>query len=240
MGFVSNEAKPRLIVLISGTGRNLQAMLDAAADGRLPVENRRVISNRGDAQGLERARRAGVPATVLRPREYPDRDAYDAALADTIEAESPDVVALAGFMRILGSAFVRRFAGRVVNIHPSLLPKYRGLDTHRRVLAAGDERHGASVHFVTDELDAGPCLIQGSLRVAEDDTPESLAERVMSRVEQRIYPRALAWLAEGRAELREGRVWFDGRPLEEPIHVECDGGRDRRREGGGISPRGTP
>lgn len=197
-------------------------MLDAAASGRLPADIRRVISNRGDAQGLERARRAGVPTSVLRPRDYADRTSYDAALADAVEAESPDVVALAGFMRILDSAFVQRFAGKLVNIHPSLLPKYRGLDTHERVLEAGDKRHGASVHFVTDELDAGPCLIQGSLRVAEDDTPESLAERVMNRVEQRIYPQALAWLTEGRAEWRDGRVWFDGRALGRPIHIECD------------------
>lgn len=213
---------PGLVVLISGTGRNLQAMLDAAADGRLPAEVRRVISNRGDAYGLERARRAGVPTTVLRPREYPNRAAYDAALADAIEAESPNIVALAGFMRILDSAFVQRFAGRLVNIHPSLLPQYRGLDTHERVLEAGNERHGASVHFVTEDLDAGPCLLQGSLRVNEDDTPESLAERVMSQVEQHIYPQALAWLAEGRAFWRDGRVWFDNQPLEAPIHVECD------------------
>lgn len=219
---MAHKETPGLVVLISGTGRNLQAMLDAAADGRLPVEIRRVISSRGDAAGLERARKAGVPTSVLRPRDYLDRAAYDAALADAIEADSPDVVALAGFMRILDSAFVQRFSGRLVNIHPSLLPKYRGLDTHERVLAAGDERHGASVHFVTEDLDAGPCLIQGSLRVSEDDTSESLAERVMSRVEQRIYPQALAWLAEGRARWHDGRVWFDGQPLEAPIHVECD------------------
>lgn len=222
---MTSQRRPNIVVLISGTGRNLQAMLDAVADGRLPAGICRVISNRGDAQGLERARRAGVSTTVLRPRDYRehgDRAAYDAALAEAIAAESPDVVALAGFMRILDSAFVQRFAGKLVNIHPSLLPGYRGLDTHTRVLAAGEKRHGASVHFVTEDLDAGPCLLQGSLRVNEDDTPESLAERVMERVEQRIYPQALAWLAEGRAEWRDGRVWFDNRPLEAPIHVECD------------------
>lgn len=216
------DERPGLVVLISGTGRNLQAMIDAVADGRLPADIRRVISNRGDAQGLQRARRAGIATTVLRPRGYPDRAAYDAALAETVAAEAPDIVAMAGFMRILSSAFVQRFAGKLVNIHPSLLPRYRGLDTHRRVLEAGDTRHGASVHFVTEDLDAGPCLLQGSLTVAEDDTSESLAERVMTRVEQRIYPRALAWLADGRASLRDGRVWFDNRPLEAPIHVDCD------------------
>ena len=212
----------KLVVLISGNGRNLQAILDAVAADALPAEVVRVISNRGAARGLEKARRAGVPTRVLRPRDYPDRPAYDAALADAIAAESPDIVALAGFMRILDAAFVQRFAGKLVNIHPSLLPRHRGLDTHGRALAAGDERHGASVHYVTEDLDAGPCLIQGSLRVAEDDTPDSLAERVMTRVEQRIYPQALAWIAEGRAAWDNGRIRFDGRPLETPIHVDCD------------------
>lgn len=216
------RAPTRLVVLISGNGRNLQAILDAVAAGTLPAEVVRVISNRGAAGGLVRARRAGVPTRVLRPRDFPGRAAYDAALADAIAAESPDIVALAGFMRILDSAFVQRFPGKLVNIHPSLLPRHRGLDTHGRALAAGDERHGASVHYVTEDLDAGPCLIQGSLRVAENDTPDSLAERVMTRVEQCIYPRALAWIAESRATWDDGRIRFDGQPLETPIHVDCD------------------
>lgn len=215
-------ADSRLVVLISGTGRNLRAILAAIADGRLPARVVRVISNRGDAAGLRHAEAAGVATQVLRPRDYPDRAAYDAALADAVAAAQPDWVVLAGFMRILDSGFVQRFRGKLVNIHPSLLPKYRGLDTHNRVLAADDTRHGASVHFVTEDLDAGPCLLQGSLEVTPDDTAESLGERVMRLVEQRIYPQALAWLAAGRARLCDDRVWFEGQPLETPIHVDCD------------------
>jgi len=214
--------KARLVVLISGSGRNLQAMIDAIARQTLDADLACVISNRGDAYGLERAERAGAPTAVLRAKGFDTREAYDTALGDLVAEAEPDLIAMAGFMRILSSGFVQRFAGRLVNIHPSLLPRYRGLDTHRRVLEAGDAWHGASVHFVTDELDAGPVLVQGAMRVAPDDTPESLAARLMQRVETRIYPLALQWLGSGRAEWRDDRIWFDGQPLEQPIHVDCD------------------
>lgn len=217
-----NSRQPGLVVLVSGRGRNLQAIIDANRRGDLPVAIRAVISNRGDAQGLARAERAGIPTRVLRPRGYPDRRSFDRALAERVAEYSPDLVALAGYMRILDSVFIQRFAGKLVNIHPSLLPKHRGLETHRRALAAGDARHGATVHIVTDEMDAGPGLLQGSVAVADDDTPESLGDRVMARVETRIYPTALDWLATGRARCVAGRIELDGETLEVPAHVDCD------------------
>lgn len=216
------RAKPGLVVLISGTGRNLQAILDAVAGGRLNADIRLVLSNRGDAYGLCRAERAGVPTRVLRPRHYPDRAAYEADLAAAIDEVAPEAVALAGFMRILGSGFVQHFSGRLVNIHPSLLPAYRGLDTHRRVLQANETRHGASVHFVTEDLDAGPVLLQGSIAVKRDDTPDSLGQRVMDKVETRIYPQALDWITSGRAVFDGKTLRLAGEALEEPIHVDCD------------------
>jgi len=217
-----DTSKPRLVVLISGSGRNLQAMIDAIGHQTLDAELVRVISNRGDAYGLKRAERAGAATAVLRANRFQSREAYDVALGELVAEAEPDMVAMAGFMRILSSGFVQRFAGRVVNIHPSLLPRYRGLDTHRRVLEAGDARHGASIHFVTDELDAGPVIVQGAIKVVPDDTVETLADRVMRRVETRIYPMALQWLASARAVWRDGEVWFDGQPLEQPIYVDCD------------------
>lgn len=213
---------PGLVVLISGRGRNLQAIIEAIRDGSLPVELRAVISNRGDAPGLAYAEHAGIPTRVLRPRGYPDRRSFDLAVADVIDTYAPELVALAGYMRLLDSAFVQHFAGKLVNIHPSLLPKHRGLDTHRRALEAGDARHGATVHIVTEDMDAGPGLLQGSVAVADNDTPESLADRVMTRVETRIYPQALHWLATGRARCVESRVQLDGATLEAPPHVDCD------------------
>lgn len=217
-----NVAQPRLVVLISGRGRNLDAIIQAAQDGSLPVELCAVISNRGDAPGLARAERAGIPTRVLRPRHYADRNHFDQALADLVSEYDPDWVALAGYMRLLNSVFVQQFAGRLVNIHPSLLPKHRGLDTHRRALAAGDARHGATIHFVSEEMDAGPGLLQGSVTVGDNDTPEQLAERVMTQVETRIYPQALRWLATGRARCTNDCVELDGKTLEVPAHVDCD------------------
>lgn len=212
---------PRAVVLISGAGRNLQAIIDTIAAGSLDLDLRRVFSDRA-ARGLARAAQAGVATAVLAPADHPDRAACDQALAAAIDREHPDLVVLAGYMRILGSAFVQHYAGRLVNIHPSLLPRHRGLDTHRRALAAGDARHGATVHFVTADVDAGPGLLQGSVAVRQSDNPESLARRVMEQVETRIYPQALAWLAGGRATWCEGRAELDGINLEEPRHVDCD------------------
>jgi len=210
-------SKPRLAVLISGQGRNLQAILDAVADGRIPAVAAGVISNRPDAAGLARARAARVPVQVVDHTRFGDRAAFDAALGDALQAVRPDFVALAGFMRVLGDGFIRRFQGRLVNIHPSLLPKHRGLDTHRRVLEAGDAEHGASVHYVTEQLDGGPVAIQGRFSVRPQDDAQSLAERVMQDIELKIYPQALAWMARGELACADGGVRFRGRMLDAPL-----------------------
>ncbi|AXQ28620.1 phosphoribosylglycinamide formyltransferase [Solimonas sp. K1W22B-7] len=210
----------RVVVLISGGGRNLQALLDAGADGRLDAQIVAVISNRDGVQGLERARRAGVAALALPHVDFPSREAFDAALAEAIEAQRPDIVVMAGFMRVVGAAFVRRFQGRMLNIHPSLLPRHPGLKTHQKVLEAGEREHGATVHFVTEELDGGPLIIQGQFSVMPQDSAESLAERVMQDIELKIYPQAVAWLARGDVELVDGGVRFGGRPLSAPLGMD--------------------
>lgn len=207
-----------VLVLISGSGSNLQALIDAQADA--PYRIVAVISNVADAFGLERARRAGIPAEVLSHRTYGDRAAYDQALAALIDRYGPDLVVLAGFMRILTPAFVARYAGRMMNIHPSLLPKLRGLHTHQRALEAGETEHGASVHFVTDELDGGPLIIQARVPVLPGDDAETLAARVLTR-EHRIYPQAVRWFAEGRLMMgADGRPRLDGEVLDTPYLLE--------------------
>lgn len=215
------DASPRLVVLISGQGRNLQALIDTCASGQLPARIVGVISNRADAAGLMRAQRAGIATQVLSHRDHPDRATFDRVLGDAVEALRPDVVVLAGFMRILGAAFVVRFAGRMLNIHPSLLPRHPGLDTHRRALEAGDAEHGATVHFVTQALDGGPCIIQGRLTVRPQDTPQTLGDRVMNDLELRIYPQAVKWLLEGRLALRDGQAWWCDRPLQQPLQLDA-------------------
>lgn len=208
--------RPALAVLISGTGRNLQAILDAVEQGRIDADMAVVISNRPQAPGLERARKAGVDTQIVDHQNHGERESYDAALATALDAYRPDVIALAGFMRILTPAFVSRYQGRMFNIHPSLLPKYRGLHTHRRALEAGDTTHGASVHYVTPELDGGPVVLQGSIAVQPTDTEASLAQRVMQEVELHIYPQVLAWAAAGRLKLEDGVVILDGERLTQP------------------------
>lgn len=188
-----------VVVLISGRGSNLQAMLDAG----IPVSA--VISNRADAAGLAMAARRGVPTGVIEHRRFASREAFDAALAEEIERHAPRLVALAGFMRVLTPAFVARFAGRLVNIHPSLLPAFPGLDTHARALAAGVERHGCTVHFVTEQLDHGPIIAQASVPVRPGDTEESLAARVLAE-EHALYPRAIRWFLDGRLSIEDGKV----------------------------------
>ncbi|WP_038018106.1 phosphoribosylglycinamide formyltransferase [Thermithiobacillus tepidarius DSM 3134] len=202
----------RIVALVSGRGSNLQAILDAVADGAVPAELAAVVSNVPGAYALERAARSGVPTAVLRHRNFPDRAAYDAALAELIDGYRPDLVVLAGFMRLLTPAFVARYHGRLVNIHPSLLPAFPGLHTHRRALEQGVKLHGATVHFVSEDVDAGPIIIQAAVPVLDDDTPESLAERVLAQ-EHRIYPQALAWIGQGLVRLEGTRVRF-ARPLE--------------------------
>jgi phosphoribosylglycinamide formyltransferase-1 len=181
-----------VVVLISGSGSNLQAIIDA----ELPITIRAVISNRADAYGLTRAEQAGIPTAVLDHRGFPDRESYDAALRELIDSYRPGLLVLAGFMRILSDGFVRHYEGRMINIHPSLLPKYRGLDTHARAIAAGDAEAGCSVHFVTPELDSGPIIIQARVTIRDGDTPETLAARVLEQ-EHRIYPEAIRKFAEG-------------------------------------------
>lgn len=211
-----------LVVVISGRGRNLQAIIQAIDEGRLNARIALVISNRMNARGLQIARLAGLACAALEPKAFASRSAFDNALAARIARADPDWVVLAGYMRVLSSAFVQRFADKLVNIHPSLLPHYKGLDTHIRVLTHGDSRHGATVHFVTPDLDGGPLIRQGSLAVHPDDTPTGLAERVMTRVEQRLYPRSLAELVDGRVRLCDGRVWREGQLQEHCPHDDYD------------------
>lgn len=201
-----------VVVLISGRGSNLQAIIDGQRAGALPIELRAVISNEPEATGLARAQAAGLATHVVDHRAYPARVAFEAALSQTIDAHAPRLVVLAGFMRLLGPAFIDRYAGRLLNIHPSLLPAFPGLRTHERVLAAGANVHGATVHFVTRETDAGPIVIQASVPVRRDDTAAALAERVL-RQEHRIYPLAIRWFAEGRLQLADHAVLLDGVPL---------------------------
>lgn len=214
------SAEPlRVVVLISGSGSNLQALMDAVQAGALPAEIVAVISNRRDAFGLERARRAGIASDAVLPADHGSREAYENALAASIDRHAPGLVVLAGFMRVLSANFVRRYEGRILNIHPSLLPKYRGLSTHRRALDAGDAMHGASVHFVTAELDGGPVIVQAEIPVNRDDTEQSLALRVQN-IEHVIYPQAVRLFAQGRVRMNAGRVELDGRPLAAPLPPE--------------------
>jgi len=191
--------RSRLVVLISGGGSNLQAFIDAAADPAYPCEVVAVISNRAGVFGLERAARADIPAEVLDHTAFASRDAFDTALADRIDAHAPDLVILAGFMRILTPGFVARYDGRLLNIHPSLLPKYPGLHTHQRAIDAGDAEAGATVHLVTEELDGGPVILQARVPVLPGDTADTLAARVLVE-EHRIYPEAARLVTLGRWE----------------------------------------
>jgi len=215
-------ARLPIVVLISGTGSNLRAIADQARAGSLPVEIRAVVSDRAEAAGLAWAADAGIATVALSPRAFPDRAAYDRELAAQVERFRPGLVVLAGFMRILGDEFVDRFAGRLLNIHPSLLPKYRGLHTHRRALEAGDREHGASVHFVTRELDGGPVVLQVRVPVRDGDDEAALATRVLAE-EHRIYPECIGWFATGRLQMRDGVVLLDGRRLESPVVREARG-----------------
>ncbi|WP_269519678.1 phosphoribosylglycinamide formyltransferase [Alteromonas sp. BMJM2] len=204
----------KLCVLISGNGSNLQAIIDAIAAGRLNAVVSGVISNRPNAYGLERATDAGIDAICLDHTEFDDRASYDNALRAQIEAFGADCVVLAGFMRILTPEFVHAFAGKLVNIHPSLLPKYKGLHTHQRAIDNGDAEHGVSVHFVTPELDGGPVIIQSRVPVFEDDVASDLAERVQEQ-ERRIYPLVLNWFSAGRLSMRDNKAILDEQELPE-------------------------
>jgi phosphoribosylglycinamide formyltransferase 1 len=208
----------RLAILISGRGSNMLALARASISGELAARVVGVIADRPDAAGLAAARELGIATTTIE-RRGATAAAFERQLQDALAAQRAEVIALAGFMRVLSGGFVQGYLGRMFNIHPSLLPKYRGLDTHRRVLAAGDAMHGASVHFVTPELDAGPVVLQSRLAVRADDTEATLAARVLES-EHVIYPRALGWFAQRRLLWRDGAAWLDGRQLTQPIVEE--------------------
>jgi phosphoribosylglycinamide formyltransferase-1 len=211
---MSGRPPLRLGVLISGRGSNMQAVARACREKRINAEIAVVVSDRDDAGGLAIARELGLDTAVV-PWQ-PDRAAAEQAVAKVLEAHRVEIIVLAGFMRILSPEFADAFAGRLINIHPALLPKYRGLNTHRRCLEAGDAEHGASVHFATAELDGGPVILQSRLDVRPNETEQDLAARVLA-TEHVILPRALGWLADGRLVWREGRGWLDGKPLDAPV-----------------------
>ncbi|AIR06425.1 MULTISPECIES: phosphoribosylglycinamide formyltransferase [Cedecea] len=197
-----------IVVLISGNGSNLQAIIDACQQKKINGTISAVFSNKADAFGLERAREAGIPAHALAASEFASREAFDRQLMQEIDAWAPDVVVLAGYMRILSPAFVARYSGRLLNIHPSLLPKYPGLHTHRQVLENGDEEHGTSVHFVTDELDGGPVILQAKVPVFEGDDEDEITARVQHQ-EHAIYPLVVSWFLDERLKMRHNAAWLD-------------------------------
>lgn len=205
---------PRLpvVVVVSGKGSNLQAIIDDARHPDAPYTVCAVISNRPQAGGLARAQAAGIPTEVVDHATFAHREAFDHALQAAIDRYAPGLVVLAGFMRILTTGFVAHYHGRLLNIHPSLLPLHKGLNTHQAVLDAGEAEHGASVHFVTAQLDGGPVILQGRVSVRAEDTADSLAVRV-HEVEHRIYPLAVRWFAQGRLRLREEGAYLDGHRL---------------------------
>ncbi len=204
----------KLAVLISGSGSNLQAFIDACQTGSLNAEIALVLSNRADAYGLVRAAEAGIATAAIDHTAYAKREEFDLALIDALHPHAVDLVILAGFMQILTPVFISAFNGRLLNIHPSLLPKYPGLHTHQRAIEAGDRHAGASVHFVTEQLDSGPPILQAQVPVLEGDTPAILAARVLVQ-EHRIYPLAARWFAEGRLALTEQGAELDGQLLPE-------------------------
>lgn len=209
----------RTVVLLSGTGTNFQAILDRAAPGSADIEPVAAFSDRVEAQGLERARRAGLAAIAMPRGEFPDARSWWDGIAARLRTLAPDVLVLAGFMRILPPELCREYEGRVLNIHPSLLPKYPGLNTYSRVLAEGDRWHGTTVHFVTDDLDAGPRIAQARIRVGRGDDEDSLRARVQA-CEHVLYPRVLEWMSRGRLAMGARHAILDGSDLIEPVMFE--------------------
>lgn len=199
-----------IVVLISGSGSNLQAIIDSCSDPESSINIRTVISNNPEAYGLLRARQSGIPTIVINHRDFPDRSSYDAALMAEIDSHQPKLVVLAGFMRILTTEFVNHYSGRLINIHPSLLPLYPGLNTHQQAIENGDLKAGATVHFVTPEVDDGPVIIQVRVPVFETDSSNDLASRVLQQ-EHLIYPKAIRWFARGRLIVQNGKVLLDGK-----------------------------
>jgi phosphoribosylglycinamide formyltransferase-1 len=215
---VTQPSPIKIVVLISGRGSNLQSLFHAQQAEQLNVEFAAVISNRPQAAGLQFAQQQQLATTVVDHTRYSGRESYDQSLIEAIDSHHPQLVVLAGFMRILTPQFVRHYAGRLINIHPSLLPNFKGLHTHQQALDAGVEQHGASVHFVTEELDGGPVFLQATVAVEADDTAEVLAARVLHQ-EHQLYPAAVQLIAEGRIALVDGRLYFDDTVLYEPIQL---------------------
>ncbi len=214
----ATSAKLPVVILISGTGSNMRKLAELAHSGELPIDIQAVVSDRADAKGLANAAQLGISTAYLSPKQFSDRAQFDSALGELVASYQPQLVILAGFMRILSSGFIQRFKDRLINIHPSLLPKHRGLHTHRRALEADDSEHGASVHVVTEELDAGPIIIQARVPVLKNDDENTLAARVLAQ-EHRIYPEAVRLFATGRLTCLHNRLWLDGQELTAPLQV---------------------
>ena len=208
----NNAPQKNIVVLISGSGSNLQAILDACQNQQINASIKAVFSNKAEAYGLERARTAEVPAHSLDPKSFDSREAFDHDLMQQIDAYQPDLIVLAGYMRILSADFVRHYLGKMINIHPSLLPKYPGLHTHQRAIDAKDKEHGTSVHFVTEELDGGPVILQAKVPVFTEDDADELASRVLTQ-EHQIYPLVCQWFCDDRLVMKEGCAELDGNTL---------------------------
>lgn len=206
----------RFAVLASGNGSNFQALINAWQQGKIQAELVGVISNVPDAYALQRAKNAGVRQLVIDHRDYASREAFEAALTQALQVWQVDIIVLAGFMRVLTASFVNRFSGQLVNIHPSLLPAYKGLRTHQRVINTGDKYHGCTVHFVTPELDSGAAIAQSVLEVAPHETPQSLEAKI-HKLEHELYPRIISWIAAGRVALLGNQAYLDGQALPEPV-----------------------
>jgi len=215
-------AKPlSIVVLISGSGSNMQAIIDSLPKHHINAKIKAVISNKADAYGLDRAKLANIPAISIDHSLYDSRLSFDHAMIETIDSFEPDLVILAGFMRILSDEFVNHYTARLINIHPSLLPNFKGLHTHQRALDAGHHQHGASVHFVSNELDGGPVIAQAAVTISDDDDAESLRLKVLEQ-EHIIYPLVIKWLAQRRITLQSRTVYFDQKPLEKPIIIDAN------------------
>ncbi len=206
-------------ILVSGSGSNLQSFIDQVADNRVDLEIAVVIANRSDAWGLVRAKNAGIESACIEHGKFADRESFDRAIANELDPFAPELIILAGFMRILSPWFVQHFEGKILNIHPALLPLYTGRHTHDRVLKAGDSHHGSTVHFVTEELDGGPRILAGRIAIRADDTADTLMSRVQA-VEHQIYPQAAQLFAEGRVTYKDGNAWLDGKIMTDPLTVE--------------------
>ncbi|CDG21107.1 Phosphoribosylglycinamide formyltransferase [Xenorhabdus poinarii G6] len=202
----------KIVVLVSGKGSNLQSIIDACQQNRINGCIAAVFSNNAEAYGLQRAEQAGIPAHCINPKSYADRISYDTALFQAIDQYAPDLVVLAGYMRILSPEFVQHYDGRLLNIHPSLLPKYPGLHTHRKAIENGDKEHGTSVHFVTEELDGGPCILQAKVPIFAGDNEEEVIGRVQAQ-EHRIYPLVIGWFLDQRLVMKDNTAVMDGKVL---------------------------